>query len=56
MRMTNNKDERREQRKILVAEFPDRYLPMHHDAFVAEYNRRIEKQKIEEYMKNRGII
>lgn len=56
MNMTSNREERLEQRKILIAEFPNSYLPIHHDAFVAEYNRRIERKKTEEYMKNRGII
>jgi hypothetical protein len=55
MNITTDKNERLAQREILKKEFAG-YLPIHHDAFVVEYNRKIEKQKTEEYMKNRGII
>lgn len=54
MDMTSDREERREQRKILQKTFKH-YLPIHHDAFVAEYNRLIETDRLNEYMRARGI-
>ena len=54
MNISFNKEERMKQREILKKVF-EHYLPLHHDAFVIEYNRIVEKQNLEEYMKNRDI-
>lgn len=54
MEMTNNKDERKKQREILKRIYPDYYAPRH-DAFVLRFNDKIEAEKLQEYMKNRGL-
>jgi hypothetical protein len=54
MRITTDREERKLQRHLLINAFPN-YLPIHHDAFVLEYNRITEKKNLAEYMKNRGI-
>jgi hypothetical protein len=54
MNITFDRAERLQQREILKKVFPS-YLPLHHDAFVAEYNRKIERENLAEYMENKGI-
>jgi hypothetical protein len=54
MEMTFDREKRREQREVLKMVFKH-YLPLHHDAFVEEYNRIVDAKKLDEYMKNRGI-
>lgn len=55
MNITFDKAERLKQRDVLKQVFPE-YVPAHHDVFVDLYNRKIEAEKLAEYMKNRGII
>ena len=50
-----NKEERKEQRKILEKMFKD-YSPIHHSVFVDKYNKIIETERLDNYMRNRGII
>jgi len=55
MEITFDREKRREQKDLLKKIFGNNYLPIHHDAFVMEYNRIIETNKLTEYMTNRGI-
>jgi hypothetical protein len=48
-------EQRREQKVILRALYAD-YDAKHHEVFVIRYNTEQEKQALEQYMKNRGII
>jgi hypothetical protein len=54
MQTTFNKEERKEQKEFLKTIFPDYYAPRH-DVFVARYNKILDKQSIDAYMKHRGI-
>ena len=55
MKYTSDKNERREQKEFLKNLYPD-YDAKRHDAFVARYNNQAEAERVNEYMKNRGII
>jgi hypothetical protein len=55
MRITNNKEERKEQKEVLKNLYPD-YIPTRHDAFVMRYNTEKEKEALKDYMVDRGII
>jgi hypothetical protein len=55
MEITFDREKRQEQKDLLKKIFVN-YLPVHHDAFVMEYNRIVELSKLTEYMNNRGLI
>lgn len=54
MKVTSDREERRQQKIQLKAMYLD-YSPVMHDAFVDRFNRDLDKARIEEYQKNRGI-
>ncbi len=45
---------RREQKDFLGKYYAD-YDPVHHDAFVMQFNREIQEQAEKKYRQNRGI-
>jgi hypothetical protein len=54
MKATTDREERRIQKNQLRGMYSD-YDPKMHDAFVDRFNRDLDKARIEEYQKNRGI-
>lgn len=54
MQITRDRDERRRQKELLKAIYPD-YDPKLHDAFVMRYTEAAEKKALADYMKARQI-
>ena len=54
MRQTNDREQRREQRRILTVLYADYHAPRH-DAFVARYQGEISAARLAEYELRRNI-
>lgn len=54
MKVTTNREERRIQKEQLRGLYTD-YDAKLHDAFVYRFNADLDKSRISEYQKNRGI-
>jgi len=52
---TFDREERRKQKELLKSKFSD-YDAKRHGVFVDRYNKEIDAERLQEYMKNRGII
>jgi len=55
MNHTFDREERRKQKEILKKTYSD-YDAKRHDVFVERYNKEMDNNRTQEYMKNRGIV
>ena len=55
MNSTFDREERRKQKEYLKTIYSD-YDAKRHDVFVERHNKEMDNNRIQEYMKNRGIV
>jgi hypothetical protein len=55
MKITSDREERREQKEVLRSLYPD-YNPKYHDMFVIRFNKEQDKNNLHNYMVNRQLI
>ncbi len=55
MQITTDRIMRRDQKAILIKEFPD-YDAKRHDAFVFRYNRIRQERLLDDFLASKGIV